>query len=103
MKKIISIILIQLLLAGCSFPYVHKLDVEQGNIFNSAEVDKLHRGMTEAEVKNILGTPVLTNIFTPNRMVYVYTSKPGRGELTKERITLIFQQGRLQEIQRSGI
>lgn len=81
-------------LTGC----VHKMDIEQGNIITPEQVSKLHTGMTEAQVKAIMGVPVLTNTFTEQQMDYVYTYKAGYGPLNEKYVTLIFNHQRLQEI-----
>lgn len=78
------------------------MDIEQGNILTQEEVDRVHPGMTKAQVKAIMGSPVLDNIFTTNREEYVYTYKPAYGDLVEKRIGLIFQNGRLQHIERKN-
>lgn len=99
MKKIISLTMIFsfLLLSGC-FLRVHKLDVEQGNIITQENLSKLNTGMSETQVKDIIGNPLLINIFTPERIDYVYTMQKGYQTMVVKRITLIFQNGRLTEI-----
>lgn len=97
MKKLISLTLISALLSGCSFFRPHKMDIEQGNIIAPEAVKELHRGMSEAEVKDILGPPMLTNIFTPNRVEYVYTYQPGYGPRTEKRLSCLFNRGALVE------
>ena len=88
------------LLTGC-FLRPHKMDIEQGNVFTLEEVSKLKPGMSESQVKGIMGTPVLVNIFTPNRMEYVYTFQPGHQNRLEKRVSCIFVAGRLQEIKQS--
>jgi outer membrane protein assembly factor BamE len=94
MQKIAIILTTALLLSSC----VHKMNVQQGNIIEQNNVSKLHAGMSEEEVKNIMGTPVLINTFRDNRVNYVYTNKPGYGEGTEKTITLIFQGNRLKNM-----
>jgi len=94
MYKIFSVILIAFVISGC----LRKMNIEQGNVLPPELVNQIHPGMTPAEVKNILGAPVLTNTFTPNRVDYVYTYKPGHGTMTEKYLTLTFQQGRLKNI-----
>lgn len=98
MKKIIAIFLIGLILTGCSILRVHKVDVDQGNVFTQADIAKLQIGMTEAQVVALLGHPVLINIFTPNRKDYVYTFKPGQASMSEKRLTIVFQVGRVRSI-----
>lgn len=98
MRKIILLICVGLFLSGCTFFRPHKIDIEQGNIITERNVNKLHRGMTEAEVKKIMGIPQLTNLFTPNRIDYVYTFQVGGQNMYITRVICIFRNGILQQI-----
>ena len=100
MKKIITLFLIGMTLTGCSILRPHKPDVDQGNLITETEMARIHPGMTESEVKNIMGNPVMTNIFSDNRIDYLYTFQPGYGERTEKGLTLQFQNGRLRNITR---
>jgi len=51
---------------------VYKLDINQGNYISQDMVDKLKTGQTKAQVKTILGTPLITSAFRDNRWDYVY-------------------------------
>jgi outer membrane protein assembly factor BamE len=75
------------------------MDIEQGNVMTQDTVNKIHRGMTAEEVKDIMGNPVLSNVFDGNRMDYVYTFKPGYGEGTEKFVTVIFKHGRVSDIE----
>lgn len=99
MKKALTLVLIGFLLSGCSFFRVHKMDIEQGNIITQENVSQLHIGMSEAQVRAIMGTPLLVNIFTPNRVEYVYTYKKAYEDLIEKHVSLIFVGGRLSHIE----
>ena len=45
--------------AGCGF--VHKIDVQQGNYVTQDAVAKVKDGMTKSEVRQVLGTPLLSD------------------------------------------
>lgn len=77
---------------------IKKMDIEQGNVITPEMTNRLHTGMTEQQVKSIMGTPMLLNTFNDNRIDYVYTFKPGHGKMTEKYITLIFRNHRLQKI-----
>src|SRR5512132_4232898 len=51
---------------------VYQIDVNQGNYLSQDMVDKLKVGMTQAQVKQLLGTPLLTSPFRPDRWDYIY-------------------------------
>ncbi len=94
MYKIITFLSTLILLSGC----VHKINVQQGNIIEQDNVNKLHIGMSKEEVQGLLGTPVLINTFRDNRVDYVYTNKPGYGKGVERNLTLIFRGDRLKDI-----
>ena len=92
MYKIIAYLLIVLALSGC----IRKMNIEQGNVLTPQMVNQLRPGMSPEEVKDRMGTPILTQMFSHNRMDYVYTYKPGGGTMSEKYMTLIFKNGRLQ-------
>lgn len=98
MQKKLSLLVLTLVLSGCSLFQVKKLDIEQGNIITPKMILELHPGMTKAEVKDLLGTPVMLNTFNDNREDYIYTFKPGHGQMTEKSMILIFRNNRLSEI-----
>ena len=51
---------------------VYKLDINQGNYISQDMVDKLKAGQTRAQVRTVLGTPLITSAFRDNRWDYVY-------------------------------
>ena len=98
MKKIISLVLMGFILSGCSFFRLHKMDVEQGNVITQDMVSQLHPGMSETQVINVMGNPTLKNIFSPNRLDYIYTFQPGYGKRVEKRVVCIFYHSRLQQV-----
>jgi len=98
MRTTTLLLSLMLSLSSCSFFHVHKMDVEQGNYLSDTMVARIHEGMSMEQVKEILGQPVLSNMFDKNRQDYVYTFKPGYGVERVKYLTLIFRDGRLNEI-----
>lgn len=86
-----------LLLVAATLPAcVYKIDIEQGNFVTQDQVDRLKVGMTKAEVKQALGTPLLTDVFHANRWDY-YFSNEKRGKLDGKptRFTVLFKDDKL--------
>ncbi|WP_040064096.1 outer membrane protein assembly factor BamE [Pseudomonas batumici] len=79
-----------LALAGCSFPGVYKIDIQQGNVVTQDMIDQLRPGMTRKQVRFIMGNPLLVDTFHANRWDYLYSLQPGGGERQQERISLLF-------------
>lgn len=99
MYKSIICLFIFLSLSSCAF--VHKPEIEQGNIITADMVNRLHTGMSEGQVKEVMGNPILVNIFSPQRMEFVYTYQKGNATRREQRISCLFKNGRLVDIQRT--
>jgi outer membrane protein assembly factor BamE len=87
-----------LLLGGCLS--VYKVEVQQGNVVSQDMIDKLKPGMTRSQVRFVLGTPLVTDSFHPNRWDYYYylrRSEEKTGET--RRLTLIFKNDTLVSVQ----
>jgi outer membrane protein assembly factor BamE len=61
-------------LPGC----IYRPDIQQGNLLQTSDVDQVKPGMTRSQVRYILGTPMVSNPFDPQRWDYVYTFRRGR-------------------------
>lgn len=82
-----------LLLSGCTnweFPWVYRIDVDQGNIITQEKVNQLKPGMSREQVRFVMGSPLLADTFNENRWDYVYTLRDGEGKNTEQRLTVIF-------------
>jgi outer membrane protein assembly factor BamE len=74
---------------GCIHTY--KTDVQQGNVITQEMVDKLKPGMTKSQVRFVLGTPLITDPFHPERWDYVYVYKKDAGAPAEtKQFTVIF-------------
>ncbi|TWH77406.1 Beta-barrel assembly machine subunit BamE [Azomonas agilis] len=80
------------LLAGCAIPipHVYKMDIQQGNVITQDMVDQLRPGMTQRQVRFIMGSPLMTDTFHPKRWDYLYSFQAGGTRRQQERISLVF-------------
>ena len=69
----------------------YKVDVIQGNFISKEQVDFLKAGMTRAQVKEVLGTPLLTSLFHSDRWDYVFTLKRQGVEPQSFKYTVFFK------------
>jgi len=84
-------------LTGCSIsPY--KIDVQQGNVVTQEMVAKLRPGMTRAQVKYVLGTPLVTDAFHPERWDYFYKFDKAGDPAEQRRLTLVFKDDQLDRL-----
>lgn len=58
-------------------------------------VAQLKEGMTPEQVRFVLGTPQLTDIFHTDRWDYVFRLAKGNGEITTSRVIVFFKDNRL--------
>jgi len=117
MRKIISfsVVLLNVGLLGCAskgqgevapqssvfdrLPFVYKMPIQQGNILTPELVASLEPGMSKRQVRFLLGTPLLTDVFYPNRWDYTYTIRRGHEPMEKKRLTLFFEDDALARIE----
>ncbi len=90
------------LLASCALkekisPY--KLDIQQGHVLPPEAVAKLKTGMTKEQVRFLLGTPLLNDLFNPDRLYYIYRNQKGDGPVERGDLTLYFEQNKLVRIE----
>lgn len=76
-----------LAVAGCN---LYRVDVQQGNVIQQQQIEQLKPGMDRGQVQELLGTPLVTDPFHPERWDYVYSFKPSYGKREQRRITVIF-------------
>ena len=79
------------LLAACNSFNPYKIDVQQGNVLTQEMVAQLKPGQTREQVRYILGTPLLADIFHQQRWDYVYSYRKGRsGEVETRQCSVYF-------------
>jgi outer membrane protein assembly factor BamE len=100
MRKQLLVALTLISLAGCTvFPGVYKMDVAQGNEVTQEMVDQLRPGMTQSQVRYVMGTPLLTDTFNQNRWDYIYQMVEEDERTEKRRVTLYFENNRLTRLE----
>lgn len=91
-------LLLSLPLAGCMLtPY--KMDVQQGNYIDQEMVSKLKPEMTRSQVRFILGTPLVADMYHPNRWDYVFLEGRVGNVRIERRITVVFDGDKLTHIE----
>jgi outer membrane protein assembly factor BamE len=69
----------------------YKVDVIQGNFVSKEQVDQLKPGLTKAQVRDLLGTPLVADIFHVNRWDYVFTLKRRGVDTQSYKYTVYFK------------
>ena len=73
-------------LSGCGIVYT--IDIQQGNYVTDDLAAKLHVGMTKAEVRQLLGTPLVIDPFHANRWDYYFSNVKARRPDEPSRLTI---------------
>jgi len=73
----------------------YRIDINQGNFVTQEMVVQLKLGQTREQVRFILGTPLVTDLFHADRWDYVYRFQPGQGEVQQRRFIVFFEDGKL--------
>lgn len=90
-----------LLALSASLGCVYEVDVQQGNKLEPHEIDAVEVGMSRSQVRYLLGTPVVNNLFSDERWDYVYYYKPGRGKKPERRwVRIWFDDNNVTQIER---
>ena len=75
-----------------------KIDVRQGNFVSQSMVAQLKPGQTREQVRFILGSPLITDVFHADRWDYVYRFTSGSGAILDRRLTVFFQDNKLSRV-----
>jgi outer membrane protein assembly factor BamE len=77
----------------------YKIDVIQGNFISKEQVELLKTGMSRAQVKDVLGTPLVSSVFHADRWDYVFTLKRQGIEPQSFRYALFFKGDELERFE----
>lgn len=103
-----KIILLTLSLASCGsysvhLPSTYKMDIRQGNYVTVEMRDKLRLGMSHAQVRYVMGTPMISDVFHAERWDYVYRLEHDHKLVEQQRLTLYFNGDSLARMDDSGL
>lgn len=103
-SRILLVALTGCCLSACSYvPQIvteYRIDIQQGNVINQDMVALLKPGQTRDQVRFILGTPLLMDMFHSSRWDYVYRLQNGRTNAVDTRRLSVFfdKDGRLERV-----
>lgn len=75
--------------AGC----VYRINIQQGNFLDEETVDQVEPGWTRSQVRFLLGTPMVSDVFHTNRWDYVYYFKRGRSRKVERHHFIVYFDG----------
>lgn len=69
----------------------YRPDIQQGNFVSQEMLNQLKVGQTRDQVRFLLGSPMLADMFHADRWDYPFYLARGNGELTTSRVTVYFK------------
>jgi len=69
----------------------YRVEVVQGNFVSREQVQALQTGMSRQQVREILGTPLVTSVFHSDRWEYVFTLQRPNVAAQTRRLTVFFE------------
>lgn len=71
----------------------YRINIQQGNFLEEEDVDQVQTGMTRSQVRFLLGTPMIEDVFNNDRWDYIYYLKIGRSQEVYTRHFIVFFEG----------
>jgi outer membrane protein assembly factor BamE len=72
---------------------IYRMEIQQGNYISQEAVSQLKPGMTREQVRFVLGTPLVADIFHEDRWDYVYRRQRANSREVEERRVSVFFEG----------
>jgi outer membrane protein assembly factor BamE len=94
--------LVPFLAGGCGWSVLspYRMEIQQGNYLGQEQVSQLRTGMTRDQVRFLLGTPLVADIFNADRWDYVYMRRRANASRFEERrISLFFVGDKLDRVE----
>ena len=86
---------------GIFTPY--RITIQQGNFISQEMADQVKLGMTREQVRFLLGTALITDMFHADRWDYIFRLLKPTGEQTTSRVTVFFEKSLVAKIERGEL
>jgi outer membrane protein assembly factor BamE len=84
-------------LLGVITPY--RLEIVQGNVVTKEQAALIRPGMSRAQVRDVLGSPLLTDLFHADRWDYVFTIRRQGAAPQSRAVVVLFDGDKLKSIE----
>lgn len=82
-----------------SFIKPYRMEIQQGNFVTQEMLSQLRPGMTRDQVKFVMGSPLITDMFHASRWDYIFNRQLEFSKgIEKRNLTIFFVDGKLQRI-----
>jgi len=76
----------------------YRMVIQQGNFISQEMVSQLKPGMSKEQVRFILGTPLVTDIFHAERWDYVFFRETPDGKREQRNLSVVFEKDKLARV-----
>ncbi|HEU4622723.1 MAG TPA: outer membrane protein assembly factor BamE [Burkholderiaceae bacterium] len=80
---------------GTRFIRPYRVEIQQGNFITAEQVAALRENMTREQVRFVLGTPTLQDVFHANRWDYPFYIRRTTGEVVERKLVVFFENDRV--------
>lgn len=87
--------------SGLFEPY--RLSIPQGNYVTREMLGQVKPGMTPEQVRFALGTPLVRDVFHPERWEYVFRYQHPNGRADRRHATVFFTDGKVARVEENGL
>ncbi len=95
----ILVLILSLLASACGLITPYRIEIQQGNYVTQEMAAQLKPGLTRDQVRFVMGTPLLTDIFHEERWDYVFVRQRANSkEVEHRRIAVFFEDGKLKRV-----
>ncbi len=99
----LSLVAAMLVAAALTGGCVYRINIQQGNLLDTDLIEQVEVGMTRAQIRFLLGTPLVSNPFDKDRWDYYYYFKAGKTrEKTTQHFVVFFDGDQVSHFDRPG-
>lgn len=93
MSRTVLLLIMAVLMTGCNV--VYKQNIQQGNVLDREDLDRLETGMTKRQVMVLLGSPAIQSPFHSDRWDYINSFAARGGKAERRTLTVEFEDDRV--------
>lgn len=90
-------------LSACSYLTPYRIEIVQGNVVTKEMIAQIQPGLGRTQVREILGSPLLTDIFHKDRWDYVFSIRRRGTEYQERRVTIFFKDDKVDHFEASDL